>query len=221
MRFNVRLKSLGLFCIGWSHPSVLGPDIQFIREITYNGDIRVYIPGSSLKGALRSSASRIAQNYGFTSCGEVKPEFIEEAHRKIGVEMCDVCALFGYPKGGAPSPLIISNLRAIKTIKPLALTKVRIDDESMKVAEGALFTVEYTPPGSEFIGDVKLINPAKEKAALLLLSLAELRNGRFGRGSQPIDIKIENTQELENLLKDTSWFNLLSELKGWLWNEVL
>lgn len=219
MRFNVRLKSLGLFCIGWSHPSVLGPDIQFIRETTYDGDVRIYIPGSSLKGALRSSASRIAQNYGFTSCGEVKPEFIEEAHIKI--EICDVCDLFGYPKSNTLSPLIVSNLKATEVIEPSALTRVRIDDRSMRAAEGALFTVEYVPPGSEFIGDIRLINPTEKRAALLLLSLADLRHGRFGRGSQPIDIKIEDAQELENLFKRSPWFSLLSELKEWLWNDVL
>jgi len=196
----------------------MGPDIQFVKRISYNGDSQIYIPASSFKGALRSSASRIAESYGFKSCEEIRPERIREKHEKIG-GICDVCKLFGYPGNNLPSPLIFSDLLPTGPVEVFALTRVRIDDRSMRAAEGALFSTEYIPPQCEFAGTIELINVPKEKVALLLLSLAELRLGRIGRGSGLVDLKIENASELDNVLKNTVWSNLLNELKEWLWRD--
>ncbi|MCS7098690.1 MAG: RAMP superfamily CRISPR-associated protein [Candidatus Methanomethyliaceae archaeon] len=211
--FNVRLKTISLLCIGWSHPSIFGPDIPFIRELNSNGKMRIYIPASSFRGALRSSAIKLAENYGFKSCGEIRPELIEDRHNRMGGK-CDVCDLFGEPMN--ISSLIVSNFEPIKDIKSLILTRIRLEDNSLKVSEEALFKVEYIPVGSEFLGNIKLINPTQKRAALLLIALAGLRIGRFGRGSNPIDIRIENTEKIEALLGD--WYDLLNELKGWLWH---
>jgi CRISPR/Cas system CSM-associated protein Csm3 (group 7 of RAMP superfamily) len=218
MRFNVRLKTVGLFCIGWAHPTALGLDIPFIRGTREGGTLSIYIPGSSFKGALRSAASRLAEAYGFKSCGEVRPERIKDVHESVGV--CDVCKLFGYPQSRSHSPLIISDLEAVNDVRTLTMTRVRINDESLKSAEGALFTIEYVPPGTEFIGNVTVLDAEQRSLALLLLALAELRLGRFGR-SGVVDVKIENGSRLEETLHDTQWLNLLNELRRWLWDGVL
>lgn len=218
MKLSVKLKTVSLFCVGWSYPTVIGPDVQFVKRINYDGTSEVYVPASSFKGALRSSASRVAESYGFKSCGEVRPERIKARHEEIG-RTCDVCELFGYPWSPSTSPLIFSDLLPTSYVETLTLTRIRIDDRSMRVAEGALFSVEYVPPGCEFAGTIELINVPKDKIALLLLALAELRLGRMGRSSL-IDLKLENVNELADLLKDTNWLNLLNELKEWLWDEV-
>jgi len=196
---------------------VMGPDIQFVKRISYEGSSDIYIPASSFKGALRSSASRVSESYGFRSCGEIRPERIREKHEKIG-GLCDICELFGYPGSALPSPLIFSDLLPINHVETLTLTRVRIDDRSMKAAEGALFSIEHVPPGCEFTGTIELTNVPREKIILLLLSLAELRLGRIGRGNGLIDLRIEDVSKLENVLKGTLWLGLLNELKGWLWN---
>lgn len=100
------------------------------------------------------------------------------------------------------------------------LTRVRIDDKSLRAAEGSLFSVEYIPPGCEFTGTIRLTDISMKKTILLLLSLAELRLGRIGRGGGPVDLMVEGVEELDGLLRDTPWLNLLNELKRWLWNEV-
>jgi len=197
---------------------VLGPDIQFVKRINYDGSSEIYIPASSFKGALRSSASRISESYGFRSCGEVRPERIREKHEKIG-GLCDICKLFGYPGSALPSPLILSDLLPVNHVETIALTRVKIDDRSMRAAEGALFLIEHVPPGCEFAGIVELTSTSKEKIALLLLSLAELRLGRMGRGGL-IDLRIEDASELEAVVKDTLWLNLLNELRRWLWSDL-
>lgn len=219
MRLNVRLKTVGLFCIGSSYPTAVGPDIQFVKRINHDGSSQFYIPASSFKGALRSSASRISESYGFKSCGEIRPERIKDKHKKMG-GVCDVCELFGYPWSNSPSPLIFSDLLPADEVETVVLTRIRIDDKSMRAAKGALFSIEYIPPGCEFAGTIELGNVFKEKIILLLLSLAELRLGRIGRGSGLIDLRIENTNGLDEILKNTVWMALLTELKGWLWNDA-
>jgi len=194
-------------------------DIQFVRRIEYGGNSKICIPASSFKGALRSSASRISESYGFKSCGEIRPERIKERHEEIG-RVCDVCELFGYPGSATPSLLIFSDFLPVNCVETLITTRIRIDDRSMRAAEGALFSIEYVPSGCEFVGMIELINIPREKIPLFLLSLAELRLGRMGRGSNPVDLRIENVNELEEALKDTPWLNLINELREWLWDEL-
>lgn len=102
----------------------------------------------------------------------------------------------------------------------MILTRIRIDDRSMRADEGALFSIEYVLPGCEFAGAIELNDVSKEKIPLLLLSLAELRLGRIGRGGSLIDLRIDDPDRLEEILRNTVWLGLLNELRGWLWNNV-
>jgi CRISPR/Cas system CSM-associated protein Csm3 (group 7 of RAMP superfamily) len=217
MRLSVKVRTIGLGCVGWGHPIAVGPDIPFNkRAVSDKGNLsyELYIPGSTLKGVLRSSASRVSKFYGFTSCGEVRPEKIDEAHRSNGV--CDVCRLFGYPKSGEQSPLIVSDLVSKKRPETIELTRTRIDDSSLKVAEGALFTIEYVYPKTIFEGTISFLDVESRLLGLLLLSMAELRLGRFGRGSM-IDLMIEDAEGLRDKLDGTAWLPIFEDLGRWLW----
>ncbi|NHV98441.1 MAG: hypothetical protein HA496_02200 [Thaumarchaeota archaeon] len=214
--FSVKIKTIGLMCVGWSHPSAAGCDIPFTRVLRKKGreySYEIYIPGSSFKGSLRSATSRIATPYGFKSCGEISPEGIERAHSSGGV--CDVCELFGYPKGSVPSKLLVSDFEPVNHMQMFEMTRVRIDDQSMKAAEGALFTLEYVPPGSVFSGNISVREENPRLLGLLLLGLAELRIGRFGRASI-IDLMIEDEAPLREKL-ERDWLVLLEDLRRWLW----
>ena len=216
--FRIKLKSVSSLSIGWSHPVVLGPDIPLMRKLIAKGEgshYSLYIPGSSLKGALRSSASRVASAYGFTSCGEVKPESVGKESN-----LCHVCRLFGIPRSGSPSPIFISDLEPTdSSVEPYILTRVRLDDNALKASEKALFSTEYYPQGTEFSGDIILNDTENMRPliGLLLLSIAELRLGRFGRSSL-VDLKLEKTEELRRIVEDR-WLDLLKELERWLWSE--
>ncbi|MBS7612361.1 hypothetical protein KEJ27_09235 [Candidatus Bathyarchaeota archaeon] len=219
--FKVRLKPVGLLSVGWVYPLRIDADVPFMRKgvkssegITY----RCYIPGSSFKGALRSSASRIADLFGFKSCGEVNVEYIRKAHGKIG--LCDVCKLFGYPGSSEQGLLYVADFDLVNDVATLTSTGIRVDDSSCKVAEGALFTVEKIPRNAEFLGRVSLATHDVKLIELTLLALANLRLDRIGRRSQ-LDLKLEDTKLLETFLKEPHWMEFLNEMKEWLYHEVL
>ncbi|MEM3661059.1 MAG: RAMP superfamily CRISPR-associated protein [Thermoproteota archaeon] len=195
----------------------MGYDIPFAKKGVFEGirhSYKIFIPGSSFKGSLRSATSRIASLYGFKSCGEVGPEAIEKAHSSGGI--CDVCKLFGYPKNNVPSKIMVSDFEPIDHPHTMGLTKLRIDNSSLKAAEGALFTSEYVIPKTTFKGSISIREVETKLLGLLLLGLAELRMGRFGRASI-IDLMLEDTNFLEKELKGTNWLSLLTDLKEWLW----
>ena len=198
IRFTICARPVGLGCVGSSYRGILGPDIEFYRK----GNT-VCIPGSSLKGALRSSAARIAEPYKFSSCGQVRPEKMQP---------CDVCELFGFPNS-LPN-LMVSDLEPRASPRTIMVTRVKLDDRSLKAEEGGLYTQEHAY-ATEFTGEVIVLKPDQRLLGLLLLSVAELRLGRVGRDTL-LDLKLENTEALEGKV-DGQWMPLLNELKEWLW----
>ena len=211
----MKVKPVGLLTVGWSHPSGMGIDIPFVKmPITApkGSDWSYYIPASSFKGALRSASTRIAAPYGFTACGEIKPEGLER-----GDHLCDVCNLFGTVDKKTPK-LYFTDLLPSQHPKgsSLLLTHTRIDYKSQTVAERGLYTREALESSVEFTGSIKYLDP-EGLHPLLLLALAELRLGRFGRGSL-IDIKLEEVDKLRGEV-NSRWAPLLDGLGRWLWLE--
>lgn len=219
--FKVRLRPVGLLSMGWVYPLRIDADILFMRKaVRSNGGIiyKYYIPGSSFKGALRSSASRIAEAFGFKSCGEVSAELIRKAHREIG--LCDVCKLFGYPGSNEPGSLYVTDFNLVNEVESTVTTGIMIDDSSGKVVEGGLFTTEKIHRNAEFLGSISLVNHDIRLIKLTLLALANLRLDRIGRRSQ-VDLKLEDTKSLEAFLREEHWIKFLNEMEEWLYHEVL
>jgi hypothetical protein len=79
--------------------------------------------------------------------------------------------------------------------------------------------MEHLLPGSEFEGEVRVDDSARDLIPLLLLAIAELRTGRFGRRSI-VDAKVEDSGVLDSVVEDR-WKPLLAELRKWLWEEVM
>ena len=209
IKFGVRLKAVNLTTFGWGRAAILGPDIQFARK---GGCF--YIPGSSLKGALRSAASRIAECYNFTSCGETRPELRPESER---ADPCHVCRLFGMPGSSSPGPLFVGDLEFTGKGGRFSITKVRLEDKTQRAEEGGLYTQEHVYD-AEFQGEIIIVQKGrleKRLLGLLLLSMAELRTGRAGRDAV-IDLKLEGTDQFEHQL-ESEWLGLLGQLKKWLW----
>jgi len=214
IEFKLRLRAITLFTVGWGISEVLGADVVHARKPTPNG-YSYYVPGSTVKGILRTEASRIAAFYGFSSCGEIEPGRIRSAHSRIG-EACDVCKLFGYPEESGLeglSAVYVSDFRVVGSPKPIVMTRVSLEDETLTAKEGALYTMEQLPPGTEFEGTIKLREG--NLLPLLLLAIASLRTGRFGRRSMA-DARIEDNGALDSII-DPRWSNLLRELRSWLW----
>ena len=221
IRFKLRLRAATLLTVGWGVPDVLGADIVHARKLRVEGGGAsevLYIPGSSVKGALRTAASRVAAAYGFTSCGETRPELIAKAHAG---GPCDVCRLFGYPGDdlSAASRVWVSDFNPVGEPRTVTVVRVGLDDRTLTAREGVLYSMEHLLPGSEFEGEVRVDEDARNLVPLLLLAIAELRTGRFGRRSV-VDARIVDDGVLDGAV-EARWRPLLGELRSWLWEGVV
>jgi CRISPR/Cas system CSM-associated protein Csm3 (group 7 of RAMP superfamily) len=221
IRFKLRLRAATLLTVGWGVPDVLGADIVHVRKLRVEGgraSEALYIPGSSVKGALRTAASRVAAAYGFTSCGETRPELIAKAHAG---GPCDVCRLFGYSGDdpSAASRVWVSDFNPVGEPRTVTVVRVGLDDRTLRVREGVLYSMEHLLPGSEFEGEVRVDDSARNLVPLLLLAIAELRTGRFGRRSV-VDARVVDGGALDGAV-EARWRPLLGELRSWLWEGVV
>jgi CRISPR/Cas system CSM-associated protein Csm3 (group 7 of RAMP superfamily) len=227
IRFNLRLRAVSLFTIGQGVPDVLGADVVFSKKMKItayvDGEAQtqyvVYVPGSSFKGAWRTATSRIAESYGFKSCGEIDPERITRAHRNLG-RTCDVCILFGQP--GSPfdaSKVWVGDFEPVGETPTDIIVRVSLNDKTQTARKGALYSMEHVLPGAEFLGEVRVLDEAKNLLPLLMLGLAELRTGVLGRRSL-VDIRLEDNGLLNGLV-GSEWLPLLEGLRKWLWEGVV
>jgi len=223
IRFKLRLRAVSLLTVGWGVPDVLGSDVVHARKRKLGGAkgraVEVlYVPGSSVKGALRTAASRVAVAYGFTSCNEVRPRLIAEAHSGVP---CNVCRLFGYPDDDplAASRIWVSDFNPVGEPRTVIVARVSLDNRTLTAAEGTLYSMEHLLPGSEFEGEVRVDESARDLIPLLLLAIAELRTGSFGRRAV-VDAKVEDGGALDGVV-ESRWHPLLNELRNWLWEGVV
>jgi len=105
-----------------------------------------YIPGSSLKGVLRSEAERYARMMGYDVCNVFSDE--EKERKKKNEEPCVICKIFGGPT--IASAIVVHNLYGINAATDIR-TSVSINRITGAQAPGRLFDLEFVVPGSEFV----------------------------------------------------------------------
>ncbi len=115
------------------------------------------IPGSSLKGALRSFAEKIARTSGYKVCDPFSKKD-KEWEEKNGP--CIICQIFG--GGGARKNRLASHIIFFdalpKDFKIGYITRVGIDRFRGGARSGALFRTEYVEPNSRWEFKVKIYN---------------------------------------------------------------
>ncbi len=217
-KFTIQLKTLGLATVGWSHPAVAKADIVFARRYDNKGSYTIYIPGSSFKGALRSSASRIAEAYGFASCGETLANRLHKQVGEVDFNTCAVCHVFGYPGSGFSKIIVDDLLPYAQEVRVYRVTRVGLDDKLLTKSEHKLYTVEVVPPNTVFKGTIEVEDGLGcDGLKLLMLALAELRLGRIGKSTM-VDLRIaEGLESLDKVLgiDATRPFRGLGE---WVWS---
>jgi len=210
-KIGIWLKNLNLLTVGSAYP-ITG--VADITTITVKG--RVIIPGSSFKGILRTAAHRASKRIGMSSCGEIEPGKIQEAHTKIR-KVCDVCKVFGRP--GIPikskSKIRVTDLIPEKDIRPTVFTRTSIDAKTGKVIEGALFSQQVIPLCTTFRGSIEVSD--KESLKLVLAALEELRRGVIGKGSL-VDVKVEVEPHPNSEVIGEDGMKVLSSLRDWRWD---
>jgi len=216
-KFTIQLKTLGLATVGWSHPAVAKADTIFARRYDYRGGYTVYIPGSSFKGALRSSASRIAEAYGFASCGETLVDRLHKQVGEVGFSTCAVCHVFGYPGSGFSKIVVDDFLPHGQKIQVYRVTRVGLDDTLLTKSEHKLYTVEVAPPNTIFEGTIEVEDSLEgDGLKLLMLALAELRLGRIGK-STTVDLRIVEGLEALDAVLGNDAARPFKGLGEWAW----
>jgi CRISPR-associated RAMP protein (TIGR02581 family) len=165
----------------------------------------IYIPGSSLRGAVRSELERVLAAVGtaaglsactlFTDAGsdpgaclsasKAKRDKLgalgdeEEAAAYVGANLCDLCKLFG--SAVYASRLVIEDAYPAAGSLPSARTQVRdgvgIDRDTGTAAEGVKFNFEVLEPGVGFELRLEVENVGDKDRLLLDLVLSLLRQG--------------------------------------------
>lgn len=179
--------------------TVRGPDMAFVRTWR-NGEPQVYLPGSSLKGVLRSHAERIARTFDETKacdpfskdgptmfCGQRfdqrKKQLNEEVQNpEVYASSCPICRLFGSTWYGGR--LATADAYAEGTPPhPEQRDGVGIDRFTGGAAHGAKFEMEVVT-GGIFMTSLHIRNFELWQLGLVGFLLQDLKDGliRIGMG---------------------------------------
>jgi CRISPR-associated RAMP protein (TIGR02581 family) len=164
------------------------------------------IPGSSLKGVLRTEMERLLKGAGIETCTVPEVCKSKRGGRVIRDEQpeCPVCMLFG---GGALAASVRIKDATANSKKTLIRDGVAIERTTRKAKSGAKYDLEVVPVGTEFYGDVVIENPSinEHRNAKLgaVLSLIDFFNncagaigGAVSRGFGQIQINIDTIRIL-------------------------
>lgn len=155
------------------------------------------IPGSSLKGVLRTEMERLLKGLSIDVC--TVPEVCRSPKRK-DVRECPVCILFG---GAELAGSVRIKDATANSKKTLIRDGVAIERKTRKARSGAKYDFEAVPQGTKFYGDVIIENldiegnkNVKLGAFLGLIDFFNSCSGGIGhatsRGFGQINIIIDN-----------------------------
>lgn len=158
-----------------------------------------YIPGSSLKGILRSTIERIVPNISDFktcalinggNCATVNKDKMEHFKERLkGDEkgdpldlICDTCKLFG--STAIASKVKITDLYVFEPWAELFEKRdgVGIDRDTETAAEGAKFDYEVVPSQTEFYFEMICENLNERDKFLLVIGLQEMQSGVISLG---------------------------------------
>ena len=169
-------------------------DVSFLRIKMMDRKRVLFIPGSTLKGVLRTSLIRTAHLLGFENVNTSVYPGEESLSNDV------VTSLFGAPRK-FKSKITVDSC-TLKESTHL-ITHVRINDKSKTAKEGGLFTVEYLPIGSSFEVRIEGNDLSLDESRALFLSILELKYERIGKsGLVDVEIIKEKSQIPEDLKKD-------------------
>lgn len=135
---------------------------------------RPLIPGSSLKGSLRSAAERLLRPLGSDlACDVVSDRCLQSVSGREPTEeelasLCSLCRLFG-------NPYLAGRLTLEDLVAGDPRTAIRdgvaIDRRELKQAGPLKFDYEVAPPGSRFRGRLRIDDPETHEVGLMLTLL--------------------------------------------------
>jgi CRISPR/Cas system CSM-associated protein Csm3 (group 7 of RAMP superfamily) len=190
--FELSLRADGPMLIkGPDAMSALRPDMAFIRYPTEHGDVP-FLPGSSLKGVLRSGVEALLRAHGLRICDAVGEN---SCSRDGDRERCAACLMFGSTRGasvvlvddGLPWPPNTPaeerrNYAHILEQRAVVRQSVGVNRRTGAAQRGALFDYEVLVDPA-FYPTVRLRNPSALDVAAVAAGLQMLDDGLLRVGS--------------------------------------
>ena len=179
-------------------------DLPVYRQLVYHGDGTVteepVIPGSSLKGVLRTATMALLSSCGVeahsgvgsencvASCFGVVSVFDQLRRsasageiRRLIAGFCPACLLYGAPS--LASRVSVGEFTPTeKGVRTGVKTGVGIDRRRGAAAQRVLYTVEYVEPGTVFQGSISTVNTPNWMLSLLAASITAIGGGWFKIG---------------------------------------
>ncbi|MGM0772008.1 MAG: RAMP superfamily CRISPR-associated protein [Halobacteriota archaeon] len=172
-----------------------GSTVDFLRD---ENDIP-YIPGSHVKGVMRTEAERIIRSIEGITCwitGDVdKIDATEDNKREIvlcdelreGKYGCSICPIFGVPNNDGKAGFNEGKIRVMdfKAADPaIAASRmhVSINRDNLSKNEGGLFRTKVVPSGTIFTGYIMTKNLTAEEESLLKASFHSMCHYGLGGG---------------------------------------
>lgn len=201
LRRKTRVTSALVFETAWRIGS--GKEGEAMSDLGVVLDLngQPVLPGSSLKGRLRSTCEAVAHALNLRACmlscaasgvnctSDVKYyRMVREEYRgasRRGLEArlqwiadhtCDVCGLFGSPVQAGRLRMSDGRLQEWASVVQVR-DGVVIDRDSQTAVDGLKYDYEVVPPGTRFELDIDLENPRDQDMALLGAALFEWRSG--------------------------------------------
>ncbi|GIW08081.1 MAG: hypothetical protein KatS3mg060_2886 [Dehalococcoidia bacterium] len=182
-RFALTLTTTGPLLIRSGQARLGNSDMVPVQTFR-DGDWQVYVPGSSLKGAVRSHAERLLRSiradaacdpFDGSSVCRSRSESPDAA--TIYESLCCACRLFGSLTYAGRVAIGDCYLPRGARVRLERRNGVGIDRLTGGSSTGALFDLEAVPSGVSFEGSVRLRNFEAWQLALLLLVFEDLAQG--------------------------------------------
>jgi len=201
-----------------------GSTIDYLRNI----DEIPYIPGTHIKGVMRTEAERILRCTEDIDCwitGDVEIEDASEYKKrpyktceelKNGGYGCDVCRVFGMPHGTVDvnyreGKIRITDFIADSTVISASRMHVSIDRGTLSKRNNALFQTRVVPKGCKFTGHIITKVLSEDEKKLLKGSMHSMAHyglgGERSRGLGSFDIESYKQISCEDFLKEGENFD--------------
>lgn len=168
------------------------------------------IPGSSLKGALRSITESLFSKHNIKVCipeasipKDIKKnrrvgEYVNSLGRLSPCDpsknktVCSVCEIFG--SASLSGRTIFADARPSSTVLPIKRNHVALTRDTKSQADGSLMEFEAIDKDAEFVGTIRVINPETWQIGAIISALDTLKMMGLGSkktaGYGEIDVKI-------------------------------
>ncbi|MEM3401108.1 MAG: CRISPR-associated RAMP protein Csx7 [Candidatus Bathyarchaeia archaeon] len=160
-----------------------------------------YIPGSSLKGRVRTEAERIARKMGMDICEPPNVDNMCGSKKSRVEDFCICCKIFGTAgKISLASKIKFRDAYPLENVERLLeRTGIAIDRGTGAVAKHALYTIEAIPAGAKFGLEIVADNLSDDELKLLKAALKSVEDSALGgsstRGFGKVKITIDCVRE--------------------------